>query len=231
MLRINAIKIEIETQDGLYGFEQNFQKGLNIIRGDNSSGKSSLFQAILFALGLEELLGGKNEKTMQSVLKDQVEFPDSEFHKILQSQIYLEIEIHGLTAAQADGIRLVIDQSNAVTSLRNEVYDAQKGTYYPELSYDEVNNCYRTQDLALFRLDNGGTLDPDLCQHVIRVEDGEGNTLTEVNLYEFLQSVDSDKLDVTRQEALLPISITFYLFTVEVELPVWYVEDVVPGWN
>ena len=92
MLRINAIKIEIETQDGLYGFEQNFQKGLNIIRGDNSSGKSSLFQAILFALGLEELLGGKNEKTMQSVLKDQVEFPDSEFHKILQSQIYLEIE-------------------------------------------------------------------------------------------------------------------------------------------
>ena len=63
------------------------------------------------------------------------------------------------------------------------------------------------------------------------MEDGEGNTLTEVNLYEFLQSVDSDKLDVTRQEALLPISITFYLFTVEVELPVWYVEDVVPGWN
>lgn len=92
MLRINAIKIEIVTQDGLYGFEQNFQKGLNIIRGDNSSGKSSLFQAILYALGLEELLGGKNEKTMQSVLKDQVEYPDSEFHKILQSQIYLEIE-------------------------------------------------------------------------------------------------------------------------------------------
>ena len=50
MLRINAIKIEIETQDGLYGFEQNFQKGLNIIRGDNSSGKSSLFQAILLIL-------------------------------------------------------------------------------------------------------------------------------------------------------------------------------------
>lgn len=151
--------------------------------------------------------------------------------RLYSAHIDVEIEIHGLTAAQADGIRLVIDQANAVTSFRNEVDDAQKGTYYPELSYDEVNNCYRTQDLALFRLDNGGTLDPDLCQHVIRVEDGEGNTLTEVNLYEFLQSVDSDKLDVTRQEALLPISITFYLFTVEVELPVWYVEDVVPGWN
>lgn len=92
MLKINAIKIEITTPDGLYGFARNFQKGLNIIRGNNSSGKSSLFQAILYALGLEELLGGKNEKTMQSVLKDQVEFPDSELHKIIQSDIYLEIE-------------------------------------------------------------------------------------------------------------------------------------------
>ncbi len=92
MMKINAIKIKIVTPDGLYGFEQSFQEGLNIIRGNNSSGKSSLFQAILYALGLEELLGGKNEKTMQSVLKDQVEFPDSDFHKILQSEVYLEIE-------------------------------------------------------------------------------------------------------------------------------------------
>lgn len=92
MIKLNAIKIKIVTPDGLYGFEQSFQKGLNIIRGNNSSGKSSLFQAILYALGLEELLGGKNEKTMQSALKDQVEFPDSDFHKILQSEVYLEIE-------------------------------------------------------------------------------------------------------------------------------------------
>lgn len=92
MMKINAIKIKIVTPDGLYGFEQSFQKGLNIIRGNNSSGKSSLFQAILYALGLEELLGGKNEKTMQSVLKDQVEFPDSDFHQILQSEVFLEIE-------------------------------------------------------------------------------------------------------------------------------------------
>ena len=92
MLKINAIKIQIVTADGLYGFEQSFQNGLNIIRGNNSSGKSSLFQAILYALGLEELLGGKNEKTMQSVLKDQVEFPDSNFHKVLQSEVFLEIE-------------------------------------------------------------------------------------------------------------------------------------------
>lgn len=92
MLKINAIKIEIVTNDGLYGFEETFNDGLNIVRGNNSSGKSSMFQAILYSLGLEELLGGKNEKTMQSALKDIVEYPDGEFHKILQSYIYLEIE-------------------------------------------------------------------------------------------------------------------------------------------
>lgn len=92
MLKIRAIKIEINTVDGLYGAEFNFSDGLNIIRGNNTSGKSSLFQSIIYGLGFEELLGGKNEKTMQSVLKDQVEFPRGIKHNINQSFIYLEIE-------------------------------------------------------------------------------------------------------------------------------------------
>lgn len=92
MLKIRAVKLEVNTSNGLYGAKFEFLNGLNIIRGDNSSGKSSLFQSILYGLGFEELLGGKNEKTMQSVLKDQVEFPSGEFHPIIQSFVYLEIE-------------------------------------------------------------------------------------------------------------------------------------------
>jgi predicted ATPase len=70
MLKIRALKIEVNTTSGLFGAEFNFSNGLNIIRGDNSTGKSSLFQSIIYGLGFEELLGGKNEKTMQSALKD-----------------------------------------------------------------------------------------------------------------------------------------------------------------
>ena len=92
MLKIRAIKLEVNTASGLFGARYEFTDGLNIIRGNNSTGKSSLFQSILYALGFEELLGGKNEKTMQSVLKDQVEFPDEKFHSVLQSFVYLEIE-------------------------------------------------------------------------------------------------------------------------------------------
>lgn len=92
MLKIRAIKLEVNTSSGLFGAEYEFNNGLNIIRGDNSTGKSSLFQSILYGLGFEELLGGKNEKTMQSALKDQVEFPDGKFHPVNQSFVYLEIE-------------------------------------------------------------------------------------------------------------------------------------------
>jgi hypothetical protein len=92
MLKIRAVKIEVNTSTGLFGASYQFTDGLNIIRGDNTSGKSSLFQTILYGLGFEELLGGKNEKTMQSALKDQVEFPKGKFHQVTQSYVYLEIQ-------------------------------------------------------------------------------------------------------------------------------------------
>src|SRR5690606_20584956 len=89
---INNIKIEVNTNNGIFGAFHEFKKGLNIVRGDNTSGKSSLFQAIVYALGFEELIGGRFEKTMQSVLKDQVEYPKNTFHTVLQSYVLLEIE-------------------------------------------------------------------------------------------------------------------------------------------
>lgn len=90
MLRIRAVKIEVETTSGLFGTFQEFRSGLNIIRGNNSAGKSTLFQSILYCLGLEELLGGRNEKTMQSALKEYVLFEEVQ-HAVIESSIYLEI--------------------------------------------------------------------------------------------------------------------------------------------
>ena len=92
MIKINAIKIEVNTDSGLFGADYEFTEGFNIVRGDNTSGKSSLFQSILYCLGFEELIGGKNEKTMQSVLKDIVEFPKGTSHRVLQSFVLLEFE-------------------------------------------------------------------------------------------------------------------------------------------
>lgn len=92
MIKIRAINIVVNTTSGLFGANYSFNSGLNIIRGDNTSGKSSLFQAIIYSLGFEELIGSRNEKTMQSVLKDVVEYPKDREHQVIQSHVELEFE-------------------------------------------------------------------------------------------------------------------------------------------
>ena len=93
MLKIRNLKIQLNTSKGLYGLDIKFENGLNIIRGDNSSGKSTIFQSILYCLGMEELIGGRNEKAMQSVLKDAV-LNDEKIKEaiVLESSILMEIE-------------------------------------------------------------------------------------------------------------------------------------------
>jgi len=94
MLRIKALKITINTDKGIYGTPVlQFGEGLTIIKGFNSTGKSTLFQAILYCLGMEELIGGKNEKTMQSVLKSEIlNNEDALEASVIESNILLEIE-------------------------------------------------------------------------------------------------------------------------------------------
>ena len=65
MIKINGLRINIINKKGLFGNEFTFEKGLNIIRGNNSSGKSTVFQSLLYGLGMEELIGGKNTAALQ----------------------------------------------------------------------------------------------------------------------------------------------------------------------
>lgn len=92
MLRINALRIDINTTKGLYGLDVSFENGLNIVRGNNSSGKSTVFQSILYGLGMEELIGSRNDKAMQSVLKNEV-LNDERIKEaeVIESSIKLEI--------------------------------------------------------------------------------------------------------------------------------------------
>ena len=119
MLKIRALKININTDKGVYGTPLiKFNDGLTIIKGFNSTGKSTLFQSILYCLGLEELIGGKNEKTMQSVLKSEILNNESQIEaRVIESNILLEIE--GLSIAT---VKRYIS-SEAKKSGLVEVYD------------------------------------------------------------------------------------------------------------
>lgn len=92
MLRINRLKIIVNTEHGKFGFDETFDKKLNFIASHkNTRGKSSCIEAIYYCLGLEELIGGKNEKALKPVFRSKLEYKGNEFI-VLESEFYLEIK-------------------------------------------------------------------------------------------------------------------------------------------
>jgi len=156
---------------------------------------------------------------------------------LYSAHVKVDVEIHGLPAPDASrqdaGIpyQLSFENSNAQTSFNNEINLSEKGTIYPELIYDNENQCYRTQNLALFRMDADGELSSDCCEHILVLKDKSTNQeLIRGNLYNYIVR-NSDAIDVTKQEAELPIAIEFHGVNVEIKLPDWVIVDGQPDWN
>ncbi|TCI51972.1 hypothetical protein EVJ24_12645 [Exiguobacterium sp. SH1S21] len=89
-IKLNRLKITIKTEKEIFGTDIPFQSGFNILRARNTKGKSSTINSILYVLGIEEMLGGRNAKTMKPVLKDKLIFMGDEI-PILESKVELEI--------------------------------------------------------------------------------------------------------------------------------------------
>lgn len=153
---------------------------------------------------------------------------------LYSAHVDTDIEIHGLPAPEAGSAipyELSLEKSNAQTSFENEINTEEKGTIYPELVYDAERGCYHTTDFALFRLDHDQVVDESTCSHELVLRDrNTGKELFRMDLYSYLNEHKSD-IDITKQEALLPVSIVFDQANVTVEIPDWFVEDITPGWE
>jgi DNA repair exonuclease SbcCD ATPase subunit len=147
MLKINAIKILINTTEGKFGADFEFDKGLNVFRADNSSGKSTIVQSIIYALGLEEILGGVNATPMPYVLRDYIEYEEENI-PIIDSMVFLEIENSEVVTLQ----RYI--KSNEIDPKLVNVYFGAKLTQNEE--------C-RVQPYYLH--DAGGASDPEFGFH------------------------------------------------------------------
>lgn len=90
---IRGIKLRAATEEGDFGFSFNFARNLTIIRAKNSSGKSTLFNSLLYGLGMEELVGGRNEKVLPYAVKEHFEY-DGRRILVTASEVLLEIESH-----------------------------------------------------------------------------------------------------------------------------------------
>lgn len=125
MFYISRLKVEIltnksESIEDLFGFDFEFQKGLNIVAGHNSRGKTTINSCIYYALGMEELIGGRNEKALDKALKENFSVGDEDF-KITHSKVLLEINnSRGQTATL---LRYVIPASRDKKNSNIEIYN------------------------------------------------------------------------------------------------------------
>lgn len=158
---------------------------------------------------------------------------------LYSAHIDVDIRVTGLNAPssgrntrQAEEIPYVlsIENSNAQTTFNNEINEDEKGTIYPDLYYDAENRCFRTDNLALFRMDSGGTLDENLCGHEVVLRDRAGTEMYRHALYDYITDNNLED-DVTKQEAFLPLEIQFSSMSVSIKVPDWYIEDITPGYE
>jgi predicted nucleic acid-binding Zn-ribbon protein len=94
MLRINRLRVEINTTNGVYGIDETFQDGLNFVASlENTCGKSSIIAAVYYCLGFEQILGGVSgigNKVLTSAFKTAIE-DDGNPWTVTESGAYLEI--------------------------------------------------------------------------------------------------------------------------------------------
>ena len=97
MLVIRRLKIKIYTEKGIYGFDQCFYTGLNIIASEsNTSGKSSIINGLYYGLGFEQLIEGSGigSKTLSQAFTKQIRIDDDEHGKelpVIESEVQVEL--------------------------------------------------------------------------------------------------------------------------------------------
>ncbi len=128
-LNLKALKISILTDDGEFGQCLKFEKGLNIIRAENTSGKTTIISSIIYTLGLEAILSSKQGNTiLKSVLKEKISFEDKEY-KVLESYILLELENENNEIITVKRIVVGTQNSNLVSVYSGPLITGHLNTY------------------------------------------------------------------------------------------------------
>lgn len=90
-LRLRALRLRVVTNAGELGRTVRFGSGLSILRADNTSGKSTALQAVVYALGLEGMLSPSQRVPLPHAMTDQIDV-DGQPRTVEASWIDLEVE-------------------------------------------------------------------------------------------------------------------------------------------
>ncbi|MQT11970.1 hypothetical protein [Segnochrobactrum spirostomi] len=90
-LRIRHLRLRAVTTDGVYGSDLRFGPGLNVLWADNTKGKSTCMQGMLYALGLERMLSPRREIPLPHAMTSYLNTDSEKRVEVLESSISLEI--------------------------------------------------------------------------------------------------------------------------------------------
>lgn len=91
-LRLRKLEVIVETAAGNFRVDLPFEQGLVVIRAENSKGKSTLVQSIIYALGMENMLSASRAVPLPHSMTDTIDEDNGTKHKVSSSRVQLEFE-------------------------------------------------------------------------------------------------------------------------------------------
>ena len=88
---INRVHVLAVTDERPFDIDVTMTDGLTVVRADNSMGKSTVANAILYALGGEGMLSPRWELPLRYCLYDHLVDDGGDRHRVLESQVTLEL--------------------------------------------------------------------------------------------------------------------------------------------
>lgn len=93
MIHVRHLRLRSITASRIYGADIPLKPGLNVIQANNTSGKSTSLQAIIYALGLERSLGPQLSIPLPYAMRERIHpTKDAPYEHVLQSYVEIEIE-------------------------------------------------------------------------------------------------------------------------------------------
>lgn len=90
--RIRHLRMRAITAKAVYGADIRFGNGLNVLWADNTRGKSTCMQGMLYVLGLERMLSPRREIPLPHAMTSYLNNDDQSRVDVLESYISLEVE-------------------------------------------------------------------------------------------------------------------------------------------
>jgi hypothetical protein len=91
-LRLRHLRLRVSTDKGPFGADVGLAPGLNVLEAANSRGKSICTQSILYALGMEAMLGSRHDVPLPDAMNKELLTPDGEIAQVHEARVWLEIE-------------------------------------------------------------------------------------------------------------------------------------------